>query len=308
MRLRNTYTNLHPGIKLMIVFTLVFIGLFCSQIFSGMVFLLSTPSDISPCINFTDNLNVNVLKGIQGISAVLTFLIPAYVVALISHPDPSYHLRMKNMIVIRDAVFILMLMISGIPFINLMAEWNTSLNLPESLDKVEKCIIIMEESAQQIQEKLLSADNVIGLLINLIVIALLPALGEEILFRGIIQRILRHWTQNIHVAIIITGFLFSFVHFQFFGFVPRMFLGVLFGYLFYWTGNLWVPILAHFVNNAIATIWYYMYFRHETTVPDPEEFGTSSESAWLYLSIVMFSSITIFYFYRRRKARHVLHK
>ncbi|MGC9330719.1 MAG: CPBP family intramembrane glutamic endopeptidase [Bacteroidales bacterium] len=302
--MRNTYTNLHPAIKLIIVFTLVFIGLFFSQIFSGIILLLSTPADIMNITYCPESINVNVLRAIQGISAIFTFLIPAYAVAFISHPDPSHYLRINKIIDYMETIMVILLMISCIPVINLMAEWNATLNLPDALDNLEKILISMEESAQRMQEQLLAADNSIGLIVNLIVIAVLPAISEEFLFRGIIQRTLSDWTQNMHVAIIITGFLFSFVHFQFFGFLPRMFLGVLFGYLLYWTGNLWVPILAHFVNNAAATVWYYLYFKNENSVPNPDEFGTDTENAWLYISIVMFTAITVVYFYRQGRISH----
>ncbi len=308
MRLRNTYTNLHPVIKLMIVFTLVFIGLFFSQIFSGIILLLSTPADIINTTYCPESINVNVLKAIQGISAIFTFLIPAYAVAFISHPDPSHHLRINKRIDYRETIMVILLMISCIPVINLMAEWNAALNLPDALDRLEKIMITMEESAQHMQEQLLAADNSIGLVVNLIVIAVLPALGEEILFRGIIQRTLREWLKNPHAAIIVTGFLFSFVHFQFFGFIPRMFLGIIFGYLLYWTGKLWIPILAHFVNNALATMWYYIYFKNEKAVPNPDEFGTSSESVFLYISIVIFIAIVYIYFYRQKRIQHALKK
>ncbi|MDA3818936.1 MAG: CPBP family intramembrane metalloprotease [Candidatus Delongbacteria bacterium] len=306
--MRNTYTNLHPVIKLMIVFTLVFIGLFFSQIFSGIILLLSTPADIINTTYCPESINVNVLKAIQGISAIFTFLIPAYAVAFISHPDPSHHLRINKRIDYRETIMVILLMISCIPVINLMAEWNAALNLPDALDRLEKIMITMEESAQHMQEQLLAADNSIGLVVNLIVIAVLPALGEEILFRGIIQRTLREWLKNPHAAIIVTGFLFSFVHFQFFGFIPRMFLGIIFGYLLYWTGKLWIPILAHFVNNALATMWYYIYFKNEKAVPNPDEFGTSSESVFLYISIVIFIAIVYIYFYRQKRIQHALKK
>lgn len=302
--MRNTYINLHPVIKLMIVFTLVFIGLFFSQIFSGIILLLSTPADIMNTTYYPECINVNVLRAIQGISAIFTFLIPAYAVAFISHPDPSHHLRINKKIDYRETIMVILLMVSCIPVINLMAEWNAALNLPDALDRLEKIMITMEESAQHMQEQLLAADNSIGLVVNLIVIAVLPAISEEILFRGIIQRTLREWLKNPHTAIIITGFLFSFVHFQFFGFLPRMFLGVLFGYLLYWTGNLWVPILAHFVNNAAATVWYYLYFKNEKAVPNPDEFGADGANPWLYISIVLFATITVVYFYRRGKIRN----
>lgn len=303
MRLRNTYTNLHPGIRLLIIFTVVFIGLFFSQVFSGIILFLSTSSDVAVNMYCIENININMLKLIQSINTIFSFLIPAYIIAFISHPDPSHHLRISKNIRTRDTIMTIFLMISAIAFINLLAQWNSSLSLPESMESVEKIMNNMEESAQRLQKRILDVNNIGGLFVNLFVIALIPAISEEVLFRGIIQRTLRNWTQNIHVAIIITGFLFSFVHFQFYGFIPRMFLGVIFGYLLYWTGNLWVPILAHFVNNAIATIWYYFYFRNEKSVPDPDEFGTSGDSVFLYISTVIFIAIVYLYFYRRGKIR-----
>jgi membrane protease YdiL (CAAX protease family) len=86
------------------------------------------------------------------------------------------------------------------------------------------------------------------------VVAVLPAIGEELLFRGIVQNELKALFGNPHVAIWFAGFLFSFVHFQFFGFFPRMLLGVVLGYLYHWSGNILIPMFLHFMNNAITLI------------------------------------------------------
>jgi membrane protease YdiL (CAAX protease family) len=93
--------------------------------------------------------------------------------------------------------------------------------------------------------------------INLIMIAVLPALGEEFIFRGVFQKIFCRLFGSGHIAIWITAFIFSFVHLQFFGFLPRFILGLLFGYLFYWSRTLWLPVIAHFVNNAVPTFIAY---------------------------------------------------
>jgi membrane protease YdiL (CAAX protease family) len=97
------------------------------------------------------------------------------------------------------------------------------------------------------------------LIIALIVVVLLPAVGEEVLFRGIIQRKLaQHWA-NVHVAIWVSAAIFSAIHFQFFGFLPRMILGALFGYLYYWSGRLSVAITAHFINNGFVLVMMFLY-------------------------------------------------
>src|SRR5690606_4911795 len=97
------------------------------------------------------------------------------------------------------------------------------------------------------------------LMFALVIIAILPAVGEEIVFRGLIQNELLRGTRNVHVAIWVAAILFSTIHFQFYGFVPRLLLGALFGYLYYWSGNLMLAILAHFVNNGVSVVALYLY-------------------------------------------------
>jgi membrane protease YdiL (CAAX protease family) len=97
------------------------------------------------------------------------------------------------------------------------------------------------------------------LLVALFVVVLLPALGEEVLFRGIIQRKLIAQLGNFHLAIWISAAIFSAIHFQFYGFLPRMLLGALFGYLYYWTGSLWIAIFAHFINNGFVLVMVYLF-------------------------------------------------
>jgi membrane protease YdiL (CAAX protease family) len=92
---------------------------------------------------------------------------------------------------------------------------------------------------------------------NMAIMAVLPALGEELLFRGIFQRLFSDWARSIHWGIIITSLLFSFFHFEFYGFLPRFLLGILFGYLLIWTASIWIPMLAHFINNGIIVGYYF---------------------------------------------------
>ena len=104
-------------------------------------------------------------------------------------------------------------------------------------------------------------DTIWDLFYTILVIAVVPAIGEELLFRGYLQQKLVNWLSNSHTAILITAFLFSAIHFHLQGIIPRFVLGVLLGYLFYWSNSLWLPILAHFVNNAQAVIFSYPLFK-----------------------------------------------
>ena len=155
---------------------------------------------------------------------------------------------------------LLMVLAAGIslfafPAIGYLAELNKQLllNLP-GIGNLLSWMQKSEAEAKQLTELMVYFHTTSQSLLALLVIAILPALGEEFLFRGIIQNRLKDIFSNPHVAIWATGFLFSFIHFQFFGFIPRMFLGVLFGYIYHWSGNLWLPILMHFINNATTLL------------------------------------------------------
>ena len=138
-------------------------------------------------------------------------------------------------------------------------EWNEDLRFPKFLHGFEQWAKTNEALLKQLTEYLTTFDSFGAFILGFITIAVIPAIGEELLFRGILQNQLSYLLKKPHMAIWFTGFLFSFIHFQFYGFVPRMLLGVLFGYLYYWSGNLIVPIFAHFVNNGFTVIMYYCY-------------------------------------------------
>lgn len=142
-------------------------------------------------------------------------------------------------------------------FVTQLAQWNEALELPQVFSNIEGTIKEMEEKASELTIALLHMENYSQLLFNLLLIALIPALGEELVFRGIIQNTINDGLNNKHIGIWIAAILFSAIHMQFYGFLPRMFLGALFGYLLLWSKNLWIPIFAHFLNNGIAVFASY---------------------------------------------------
>lgn len=136
--------------------------------------------------------------------------------------------------------------------INLLVEWNAAVQLPASVKWLEDMFQSAETQSALLTEALLKDTSVVALTVNLVLIAVIPAIGEELMFRGAIQRLLSQWSRNYHVGIWASALLFSALHFQFYGFLPRMALGALFGYMAVWSGSLWLPIVAHFLNNATA--------------------------------------------------------
>lgn len=151
------------------------------------------------------------------------------------------------------------LVLAFIPVNSKFIEWNQAMDLPDALSGLEKWMRDKEDQLSVMTEFLTSYTSFSQLLIALFVVTVLPALGEEILFRGVIQSKLYLELRNIHVAIWLSAAIFSAIHFQFYGFLPRMMLGALFGYLYYWSGNLWVAILAHFVNNGFVLVMMYLH-------------------------------------------------
>jgi len=141
-------------------------------------------------------------------------------------------------------------------------EWITALNqemvLPSFLKELENWMKQSEKNAMEATMAFLRMNTFWDYLLNIGMIALLPAIAEEMLFRGALQRTFLRLTGHPHVTIWLCAIIFSAIHMQFYGFLPRMLLGAGFGYLYYWTGSLWYTIFAHFLNNGyqVTVVWY----------------------------------------------------
>jgi membrane protease YdiL (CAAX protease family) len=156
-------------------------------------------------------------------------------------------------------VLTLLLVLVFIPLNSQFIEWNSKMSFPEFLSGLEKWMRDKEEQMAKLTEFITKYDQPGQLLIALVVVVMLPAFGEELLFRGVIQRKLSEQWSNPHIAIWVSAAIFSAIHFQFYGFIPRMLLGALFGYIYHWTGSLWLAIFAHFINNGFVLIMVYLY-------------------------------------------------
>ena len=187
-----------------------------------------------------------------------------------------------------------------IPVNNFLAQWNGNISFPRSLAGLEQTLRDLETNADALTNIFLKMDSFRAYVLNMFIIAIIPALGEELTFRGVFQPLFIRWTKNIHVGILVTGFIFSFFHFQFFGFFPRWLLGILFGYLYYWSGTIWVPVVAHFINNGLAVTAYWI--AGSENVEKLDQVGASANDMMLYLGMVMvIFSLIVFYRSNRLK-------
>ena len=246
------------------------------------------------------------LKWLQFMQTIATFLLPSILGAWIWSEDhkPFTWLRLTQTTHWSHYLLAVGIMLCAVPGINLLADLNSRIVLPESLDFIEQILKRQEEAAAALTERFLQADNGWVLLINIGLMALLPALAEEVSFRGTLQQILAQGKLKgqIHIAIWATAFIFSAIHLQFYGFVPRMLMGAMFGYIFVWTGTLWVPILMHFTNNGLAVMAYYLIGENEESKNIADTFG-AGDTWWVGVISIVITSLGLLIFYRRTHTR-----
>ncbi len=190
---------------------------------------------------------------VQSLSAFGVFVLPGIVWAYYYDYDTPWqplglHIRQKPNVWLYVGVLVMVIS----PIIYWIYGLNQQMELPEAWSALETSMKRAEEESEKTIQLLLSATGTQAFLINILVIAILPAVGEELLFRGVLQNIFRTLFKNPHLAIWIGAILFSALHMQWYGFFPRLLLGAMFGYIYFWSGSIFLSIFAHFINNGAA--------------------------------------------------------
>lgn len=246
--------------------------------------------------NFDESQVVSLLKYFQIINQIGLFVVPPLLFAWLDGGNIPTYLRLQkqpNLVIVSLSI---VLVFAVLPLVHWSATINEMLVLPDWLKNVELWMKQSEENATRITRAFLEVESVGGFILNLLMIAVLPALGEELLFRGVIQRLMHQWFRNVHLAIIVTAIIFSALHLQFYGFLPRTLLGIMFGYLFVITNSLWIPILAHFVNNGAAVVASFL-FRQDLLESNYQEVGKINDPLWIGVSLL--AVVMIFFVIRR---------
>lgn len=226
------------------------------------------------------------VKIYQLINQIGIFIIPVIIYSLLVSPSVGSYLNLDK----RPGL--LSLLISGLivytilPFNHYLLEINQSINLPEAFSAIENWINDYETRAEALTRTFLETNSLVVLMVNIFIVAVVPAIGEEWLFRGVLLKLFKQITSNVHWAVIITAILFSALHLQFVSFLPRFALGILLGYLFVATHNLWIPIFAHFVNNTSSAIIYYLHYNGKIKIP-LEQFGSSTNTVYIIGSLLI---------------------
>ncbi|MDR3011292.1 MAG: CPBP family intramembrane metalloprotease [Sphingobacterium sp.] len=241
------------------------------------------------------NGSANEMRLLLLMSSLGSFVIPAYLMNMyegygIKYFQCSYRPKMAQF------AYVFFAMLAFMPLMSLIGHWNESLQLPDNMQSVQRWMEQSEKDSGDLVRGIIMESNIFGFLFNIIVLALIPAIGEELLFRGVLQNIVGRWLGNPHLIIWIVAIIFSAIHLQFFGFIPRMLLGAFFGYLYLWSKNILLPIFGHFVNNAGATVMSFYYARQGKNYDELNAFEL--QSWWIYLVGFIFTLIFVFLFYR----------
>jgi len=230
---------------------------------------------------------------LRAMEAIGGFIIPAVIFPFIVGRRWGSYYNLKSHMPLTLILLVIAIAYFVTPAVSLSGKLNQAIELPQFLSGFEQWLQEKSDQVQRVYAVLLNIDSPTKFIVILFVVAVIPAIGEELVFRGAIQNIFYGWTRNAHWGIWIAAFIFSALHLQFYLFLPRFLLGALFGYMVFWSGNLWYPILAHFLNNAMAVslAYYYNIIGREI---DLEEIGEVSLTFSLVFTLILFGLLYLF--------------
>ncbi len=245
-------------------------------------------------LDVTDSKQLGVLKYLQIAQSIGVFVLPAFIFAYLVSTTPNSYLQLHRMPSLKSVGLVFFMLLVVLPFVNVVGQWNSEMVFPSWMRGVEGWMRAKEDQAEMITKLFLDSKTSADLWINVLMIGIVPGIGEELLFRGVIQKLLKRITGNDHWAVWLTAILFSAIHLQFYGFIPRALLGAIFGYVLVYSRNLWLPMLVHFLNNTMAVFAYHFYNLGALDF-DPDTIGTGSGSViWALVSLLLFAVL----FYR----------
>jgi uncharacterized protein len=207
--------------------------------------------------------HTNLSRVLNTLASFLAFFLPAFLLARFLSKHPFQQLGFNSKLSIQQILLVILITFASMVFSGALGDLNEHIPMPASWLTKAKA---MEESYKTSMMSMANMKTPIDFLLSLLVLAAAPALFEEVLFRGGFQQILISWTKSKWIGIIITSIIFSAIHFSFFGFLPRLALGVVLGLIFYYSKNIWLNIFMHFLNNAFVVTELYILSRQGKSV------------------------------------------
>ena len=290
---------MRPGSEFLMLMGIWLACFAAGNILAVIIWLVMTGQSIEEMAKgLSDPKYVNAFKVMQSVSSILIFFVPAYITARIVSNKPFERLGFKGGLKMDRILIAIFLMLSVLPFVAWLGDVNKAVPVGAELRKM---FDNFESQFENQVKQLAQFKSPVDYISALFVIAIMPALVEEVFFRGGLQKVLHRWLINPHVAILATSVIFSLIHFSFYGFLPRIALGMMLGYIFYFTGNIWYAILGHFFNNGLmVTVLYVQYLNSKTIDPKVGE-----SAPWWAAIISMILVLFLFSRLRRMAATKV---
>ncbi len=255
----NNYLKYKPGWMQLLIFGSLTVGLFFAALFiTGIIpylFHISMAEFLS--MDLSKPAVFSAAIAAQVIGTIVLFFMSGIIFAYLSDPKPLAYIGFKNPVPKSFYIIAIVIIVSAFPMVAWLSEINHNIHLPKEMHGVEK---IIRDSEAQINDRIntfLKMKSPLDLIKMLFFLAILPAIAEEVFFRGVLQRLIILLTKRPWTGIIITGIIFSALHGQYLGFFPRLVLGVVLGALYWYSGSLWPGIIAHLINNAAQVILVY---------------------------------------------------
>lgn len=261
--------NISLGKRLLCLFFTFLIGYFIVAVLSAFI-IYKWGTDSTPAMR--------ILTVMQD---VFMFIAPALAAAVVSTRQPAQLLEIASPVNWRLLMLGVCVMICAMPAMNYVIWLNSQLPLPGAIEQTLKG---MEDRASAMVVTLQGAHTIPNLLMSLLIVGIFAGLSEELLFRGAFQRLMSTGGINAHAAIWIAAVVFSLMHMQIYGFVPRMLLGAFFGYSLLWSRSLWVPIILHALNNSVYIVSHYISGEEASAL---DSFGAGADYAYVAISIAM---------------------
>jgi len=290
MFLKAAFKNASVFVQFLMLLAVVSV---CTLIITGFVIvyqLISIKMGASPDIQQNLFNHPAVVRGMQFLQALMIFFVPAIICAWLFSDNYKEYLHADQPIHLPVAVWAVISMIVAVPFLNLTYVFNQQMVFPDALKGLENWMKASEAEADKLTDLLLDTKNIPTIIFNFLTVCVIAAICEEFMFRGLLQTLFGRIFRNPHIIIWVVAILFSAVHLQFYGFITRMLLGAWLGYLMYFTKTIWIPVLAHFTNNFLTVVAYYMFRNTPDEMQKIDAIGSGS-TWWLAVA-----SLALFFF------------
>lgn len=294
----NTYLKNQPPARQFVTFLGLAAGFFLLNIALSTIFFQGLSEALTDKTAVITSETIAKFKWAQLFSSTIIFIIPALLFGYFSSPDMLPYVGLQKQFSIVLLIFSIILLFTAQPFVS----WLGSINARINFGSMQQQLLQMEELYNRAVQTFLKMNGPSDLIINLFIIALLPAIGEELFFRGTLQKVLLRMSEKPWLAIFISSVIFALLHGTFFKVLPIFALGILLGTVYYYTRNLWYTITIHFLNNAFAVLSVY----YGSNSPFLQKLNDDKLVVPLYAALFSFVVLIAIVYMMKRKSDEVL--